>query len=225
MTKIPDLFFFQEVSTFTRGLVLGVLVAAPVGPVGLLCIKRTLQKGISAGLATGFGAALADGFFGGIAAFGVTAALNWFSGVEKEIRLFGGLFLMAMALFIFARHVHINRAAPTHPHRLVAEVMSGLFITLTNPLTLIGVLAVVAAFTGKLLFVQAATLTGGILCGSAAWWVILCSGTFAVRKHLTDNAITWVNRCTAVLILLLGGWAFYTGLMATMGYKIIGPHF
>lgn len=221
----PQLFFFNEISTFSRGLVLGVLVAAPVGPVGLLCIKRTLQRGIFAGVATGLGAALADGFFGAIAAFGVTAALKWLSSAEKEIRLFGGAFLIAMALFIIVRKVHIDREKSASTHNLAGAVISGLVITLSNPLTLIAVLAVVAAFSGHLEFWQAATLTGGIFCGSAAWWVVLCGGTYLVRRHTTDNGITWVNRFTAVLILLLGGWAFYTGLMAWMGYKIIGPHF
>jgi threonine/homoserine/homoserine lactone efflux protein len=221
-----DLFFFDEVSTFTRGLVLGVLVAAPVGPVGLLCVKRTLQGGILSGLCTGMGAAVADTFFGAIAAFGITAALDLMSGMEKQIRVFGGAFLVIMAIVTMMKHVHIVRSktAPT-PHKLASNFVSGLVITLTNPLTLIGVLAVVAAFSGPLLVVQAATLTGGIFCGSAAWWLLLCGGTHAVRKHLNDNVLTWVNRGTALLLLVLGGWALYTGIAALMGYPIWNFHF
>jgi threonine/homoserine/homoserine lactone efflux protein len=221
---IDTLFFFDEISTFFRGVVLGVLVAAPVGPVGLLCIKRTLQRGVWSGLATGLGAALADGIFGIVAAFGVTAVLQWVDDLEKEIRLVGGLILVITALYMLKQHVHVSReGGGTSTRNLIASTISGLMITLTNPLTLIGVLAVVAAFSGPLTFVQAATLTGGIFCGSLAWWVALCGGTFLVRKHFTDNGINWVNRITAVLILLLGGWALYTGAAAVMGYPIIGP--
>jgi threonine/homoserine/homoserine lactone efflux protein len=221
---IDTLFFFDEISTFMRGLVLGVLVAAPVGPVGLLCIKRTLQRGIRGGLATGFGAALADGIFGAVAAFGVTAVLQWVDNLEKEIRLVGGLMLVITALYMIRQKVHISREKGTTTTRnLITSLISGLMITLTNPLTLIGVLAVVAAFSGPLTFVQAATLTGGIFCGSLAWWAVLCGGTYLVRHHFTDNGITWVNRLTAVLILLLGGWALYTGVAAVLGYPILGP--
>ncbi|MBI3419203.1 MAG: LysE family transporter [Proteobacteria bacterium] len=215
---------FDEVSVFLRGLLLGVLVAAPVGPVGLLCIRRTLQNGIFSGLLTGLGAAMADAIFGAVAAFGVTAVLSWVSDVEKEIRLFGGMFLVGMALFTIVRKVHIKREKGAAPHSLAAHAVSGLLITLTNPLTLIGVLAMVAAFSGHLTFVQSATLTGGIFCGSAAWWLMLCGGTHLMRKHFTDNAITWVNRGTAVLILALGGWAFYTGLMALAGHPLPPLH-
>ncbi len=220
-----DLFFFDEVSTFMRGFVLGVLVAAPVGPVGLLCIKRTLSGGLPAGLLTGLGAAVADTFFGAIAAFGITAALQWFTNVEKEIRIFGGAFLVIMAGFIMMKHVHIEKPQPHSTSKLFRKFVSGLVITLTNPLTLIGVLAVVAAFSGPMLFMQAATLTGGIFCGSAFWWLFLCGGTHLIRRHLNDNTLTWVNRGTAVLLLVLGGWALYTGIAALMGYPVWALHF
>jgi threonine/homoserine/homoserine lactone efflux protein len=224
---IDTLFFFDEISTFFRGVVLGVLVAAPVGPVGLLCIKRTLQRGVWAGLATGFGAALADGIFGIVAAFGVTAVLQFVDNLEKEIRLVGGLMLVLTALYMLRQHVHVSKESSggTSARNLIGATVSGLMITLTNPLTLIGVLAVVAAFSGTMTFLQAATLTGGIFCGSLAWWVFLCGGTFLVRHHFTDKGINWVNRVTAVLILLLGGWALYTGVAAVLGYPIIGPSF
>jgi threonine/homoserine/homoserine lactone efflux protein len=222
---LPNLFFFEEVSTFSRGLVLGVVVAAPVGPVGLLCIRRTLQRGIAHGLLTGIGAALADGIFGAIAAFGVTAALQWVANVETEVRIFGGLFLLAMAMYTMVQKVHIDRTNKgTSTRKLLSAMASGLFITLTNPMTLIGVLAVVAAFTGQLTFVQAATLTGGVFCGSAAWWLFLCGGTHLIRDKVNDTAITWVNRSTAVFILILGAWALYTGVGAALGYPVWKMH-
>ncbi len=218
---LPPFPFVEEISTFMRGLVMGVVVAAPVGPVGLLCIRRTLQSGFLSGLVTGLGAAFADGFFAVIAAFGITAALTLVEGMEKEIRLFGGLFLVVMALATIMRKVHIRRQGGKGGRpSLVAHFMSGLIITLSNPLTIIGVLAVVAAFGGSLDVVRAGTLVAGIFCGSAAWWLALCGGSWLVRSKVGDDAITWINRGTAVLILLLGGWAFYTGLAAILGLPV-----
>lgn len=219
------MFFLDEISTFLRGVMLGVVVAAPVGPVGLLCIKRTLQKGPMAGVATGGGAAAADGIFGAVAAFGVTAALGLLAGLEVEIRLIGGLILLIHAIVILVKPAKVDRAGESSTMGLIGSAASGFIFTISNPITVIGVLAVVAAFAGHLGYWQAATLTGGIFTGSMCWWLFLCGLTYLVRKHFSDKAIVWVNRGTAVLLLLLASWALYTGIAAKMGYPIIGPHF
>jgi threonine/homoserine/homoserine lactone efflux protein len=214
---------FDEISVFLRGLVLGVVIAAPVGPVGLLCIRRTLQKGIFIGFATGFGAAFADAIFAAIAAFGVTAALSLLTGMEKEIRFFGGFFLMVMAVRMLFKKIEMERGNDVTAAGLIKAFMTGFIITITNPLTIIGILAVIATFAGHLSYVQAAILTGGIFCGSLAWWLLLGGGVFLIRKHFTDNALTWVNRGTAILLLVLAVWAIFTGIVAYSGQPIIGP--
>lgn len=220
---MDPLFFLEGVSVFLRGLVLGVVVAAPVGPVGLLCIKRTLQGGIVIGFCTGVGAAVADALYGAIAAFGVTAALSFLTGMEKEIRLFGGLFLLVLALRMLLKKVSFTRTAEVTATGIIKAVMSGFFITFSNPLTIIGILAVVATFAGHLNYVQAATLTGGIFCGSLAWWLLLSGGVHIIRKHFTENGLNWVNRGTAILLLVLAGWAIFTGFAEELGYPAIGP--
>ncbi len=216
-------FLFDEISVFLRGLVLGVVIAAPVGPVGILCIRRTLEKGIFAGLATGLGAAFADTIFAAIAAFGVTAALSLLTGMEKEIRFFGGFFLMVMAIRMFFKKIEMVRSSDITAAGLIKALMTGFLITITNPLTIIGILAVIATFAGHLTYVQAATLTGGIFCGSLAWWVLLGGGVFLIRKHFSDNALTWVNRGTAILLLVLAIWAIFTGIVAFLGMPMVGP--
>ncbi len=216
-------FLFDEVSVFLRGLVLGVVIAAPVGPVGILCIRRTLEKGIFAGLATGFGAAFADAIFAAIAAFGVTAALSLLTGMEKEIRFFGGLFLMVMAIRMFFQKIEMERSTDISAAGLIKAFMTSFIITITNPLTIIGILAVIATFAGHLSYVQAATLTGGIFCGSLAWWVLLGGGVFLIRKHFSASALTWVNRGTAILLLVLAVWAIFTGVVAFLGLPMVGP--
>lgn len=218
-------FLFDQVSVFFRGLMLGVVVAAPVGPVGLLCIRRTLHKGLLAGFVTGVGAAFADAFFGAVAAFGVTAALGFLSGLEAEIRLIGGAILLVHALVMLTKKMHVSRDGEASTLNLIGASLSGFFFTISNPITVIGVMAVIAAFAGHLTYWQAATLTGGIFCGSLSWWLFLSAGTFAVRKHFSDSAITWINRGTAILLLVLAAWALYTGMAAKMGYPMIGPDF
>lgn len=215
-------FLFDEISVFFRGLVLGVVIAAPVGPVGILCIRRTLERGIFAGVATGLGAAVADAIFAGIAAFGVTAALSLLTGLEKEIRLFGGLFLMIMAIRMFLKKIEMDRVHVVSAASLIKAFMTGFIITFTNPLTIIGILAVIATFAGHLSYVQAATLTGGIFCGSLAWWLFLGGGVFLIRRHFTNGALTWVNRGTAILLLVLAVWAIFTGVIAFLGMPVPG---
>lgn len=222
---MDPLFFFEGVSVFMRGLVLGVVVAAPVGPVGLLCIRRTLQSGIVIGFSTGFGAALADALYGAIAAFGVTAALSLLTGMEKEIRLIGGSLLLIYAIRTLFKRVTFSVATEVTATGIIKGLISGFLITFSNPLTIIGILAVVATFAGHLNYVQAATLTGGIFCGSLAWWLLLSGGVHLIRKHFTENAMNWVNRVTAVLLIILAGWAIFTGIAEELGYPAALPQF
>jgi threonine/homoserine/homoserine lactone efflux protein len=145
------------------------------------------------------------------------------TGLDKEIRFFGGLFLLAMAIRMMFKKVHMERGNDVSASGLIKSFMAGFFITITNPLTIIGVLAVIATFAGHLSYVQAAILTGGIFCGSLAWWLFLCGGVFLIRGHFTDTALTWVNRGTAILLLVLAGWAIFTGVIAFMGLPMLGP--
>ncbi len=104
-----ETFLLDQISVFLRGLVLGIVVAAPVGPVGLMTIKRTLSNGVPAGAATGLGAGFADAIFGAIAAFGVTAALGLLTGWEAEIRILGGLILLGHGIHSLRKKIHITK--------------------------------------------------------------------------------------------------------------------
>ncbi len=130
-----------------------------------------------------------------------------------------------MAFTACAKKFTSPKKGETATHHLVGYLASGFFFTISNPITVIGVMAVVAAFAGPLSYWQAATLTGGIFSGSLLWWTFLCGGTFLVRRHFNDKAINAVNRGTAVLLIILASWALYTGVAAKMGYPIVGPHF
>jgi len=213
----------EEIGVFYRGTVLGLVIAAPVGPIGLLCIRRTLQKGMAVGLATGLGAACADGIFGAIAVLGIGAILAFIHHYEASIRLFGGAIVLYSAWHTWHDHPH-----PPHPSEIVAKVLnlpreqtmmgttraalSGLVITLTNPLTLFGTLAVVATFGEITEKLEANVMVAGIFTGSALWWLLLSGGVSLLRKHFTESRIITVNRITSIGLAALAGWAIFSGV-------------
>jgi threonine/homoserine/homoserine lactone efflux protein len=213
----------EEIGVFYRGLVLGLMIAAPVGPVGLLCIRRTIQTGLLAGFATGLGAACADTIFGAVAALGVAAILDFMRHYDIYIRMIGG----AMLLFGAWHTWHDIPKPPADPIELVKKVIrltrddalmgalkafiSGFAITLTNPVTMFAILAVVATFGHMESDLDAYTIIIGIFFGSTLWWVMLSGGIALVRGHFTENRIIIINRITATALAALAVWAIVSG--------------
>ncbi len=222
----------MDPSFLIRGLIIGFSIAAPVGPIGVLCIQRTLNKGQLNGLLSGLGAATADGTYGFIAGFGLTFISSFLISQQLWIHLIGGLFLLYLGLKTLlskpaekaARFHHLSgaretaRVAPTiddagieHPlsggTNLLAAYTSTLFLTLTNPLT---ILSFVAIFAGvgvggaNRSYVSAAVLVLGVFLGSALWWVILSSGISIVRTRFNTRALRWVNRISGAIIITFG---------------------
>lgn len=200
----------DDISVFMRGIMLGLTIAAPVGPIGLLCIRRTVERGFIAGFSTGLGAAIADGFFGGVAAFGVTAILDTLQGHVRELRLIGGIFLLAAAVHSLLKEPHEVASKRGEPHNILGAIGGALFLTITNPLTIMGGITVVAGFGGGLEHARAGTLTLGVFSGSLLWWLLLCGGIYMVRHRLTHRSVLWLNRCTGVVLGLLGIFALLT---------------
>lgn len=208
----------EEIGTFYRGMVLGVMIAAPVGPVGLLCIRRTIRRGLAMGLATGMGAALADAIFAAIAAFGVAAIIDWIRDYNNYIYFIGGLFLLAVAWHSWwdaPRGLSGNNDATVGTG--VRAVISGFVLTISNPVTLFGVLAVVATFGELRSHAEALTLVAGIFLGSLLWWVLLSGGVSLIRDRFTENRVIWINRITAVLLAVLAVWAVVRGSLGYLG--------
>jgi threonine/homoserine/homoserine lactone efflux protein len=199
----------QEIAILVKGIVLGIAIAAPVGPIGLLCINRTVERGIAAGLATGLGAAIADALFSAIAAFGVTAIVEELLGRQGQLKVVGGLFLLGVAIHAFLKEPRPPASTPDASN-LPAAVASGLILTATNPVTIMGIMALVVGLGGNLGPAQAATLVAGIFIGSTLWWTALCGGVSLVRHKVTLRTAHWLNRGTGVVIGLLGLWALWS---------------
>jgi threonine/homoserine/homoserine lactone efflux protein len=196
-----------------RGIVLGFAIAAPVGPIGLMCIRRTLQHGPAMGMATGLGAAVADTFYGAVAAFGLQAVIDWMAGHESLFRLFGGIFMLAVALkgMLAARPRPRTDGRPD-PVGMAANFATGFVLTMGNPLTIMAFVAVFAAFGlgGQLGRFDAATLVAGVFVGAAAWWLLLNSGVAVMRHRITDRWFAAVNRIAAALLAACGLYALAT---------------
>lgn len=220
--------FFESFGMLLGGVVMGFAIAAPVGPIALLCIRRTLEHGARFGLATGFGAAVADTVYGAVAAFGVQVMIDWLTGHQQAFRLVGGAFMLAVAWRgFFARPAAQGEDVPDPPG-LVANFFTGLGMTLVNPLTIVAFLAIFAGFGlgGHLGRMDAAVIVLGVFLGAALWWVILNAGVAAIGHRINDAWFRGINRAAAALLLACGAYAVlsaFGGLAAQAGWETGWP--
>jgi threonine/homoserine/homoserine lactone efflux protein len=185
-----------------RGLAIGFSIAAPVGPIGVLCIRRTLAQGRLCGFASGLGAATADAVYGCIAGFGLTAVSDLLVGQQTWLRLIGGLFLCWLGVKNFLAKPAQQAAAPKRG-ALMGAYVSTLFLTITNPMTIISFAAIFAAMGlggGTTDYVGAVLLVLGVFFGSAAWWLLLSGGVSLFREKLNNDNLRWVNRVSGAII-------------------------
>jgi threonine/homoserine/homoserine lactone efflux protein len=191
----------MEPGLLLRGLVLGFTIAAAVGPISLLVIRRTLAEGRVVGLVSGMGVATADGTYGAIAAFGLTAVTALLVDWRRALGLVGGAFLLWLAYKTFTS-VPGEAAADTDRRRgLPAAYLSMLGLTMTNPMT---ILSFAALFVGLGVTggdpAGATVLTLGVLAGSSLWWVLLTAVLAAFRSRLTSNGMRRINMASGLLI-------------------------
>lgn len=196
----------METGFFWRGLALGLAIAAPVGPIGVLCIRRTLAEGRLAGLASGLGAATADAIYGSMAAFGLTAIASLLVDWQSLIRLAGGLFLLYLGVTTVRAPV-ADRSAGAPARGLLGDYTSTLALTLTNPLTILSFAAVfaglgVGAAAGN--YAAAVATVAGVFIGSALWWLTLSTVVSLFRGRITAHAMVWVNRISGLVIVGFG---------------------
>lgn len=195
---------------FLRGLILGVSIAAPVGPIGLLCIRRTLANGRWHGLATGIGAASADAVYGLIAVLGLSAVRATLAAAAEPLQLGGGLLLIGLGVQTW-RAQPAERSTPgaKDPRGLWAAYLSGLALTLTNPLTILmftGAFAGVGVISGSDPGGGVA-LVAGVFAGSGGWWLTLTGAVALLGRWLPPSTLAWVNRLSGIALIAFGAWA------------------
>lgn len=196
----------MNLSILVRGVLIGFSIAAPVGPIGVLCIRRTLADGRMAGLATGLGAATADACYGAIAALGITAISGLLLNHQAVIRLVGGLFLCYLGLKTFFA-TPAERAVAVAARSVRQAYLSAVALTLTNPATILSFVAIfagVGAGTSNGVSGAATLLVGGVFIGSALWWMLLSGGVGMVRAKVGSRLLRWVNRFSGGVLVVFG---------------------
>ena len=190
-----------------KGLAFGFILAATVGPMWVLCLRRTLAGGALAGLASGIGIALADGFYGAVAAFGLTAISGFLLAHAFWIGLAGAAFLLYLGVKTLTARPDFNEKEEK-PLGLTAAFLSTLGLTLTNPPT---ILAFAAIFAGLGLastsdYAAAALIVAAVFIGSALWWIILALGAAKLRRFMGPRLFRAINIVSGVSILAFAAW-------------------
>jgi threonine/homoserine/homoserine lactone efflux protein len=195
----------MDLTFLARGLAVGFTIAAAVGPISVLTIRRTIAHGPVYGLVSGIGVALADASYGGIAAFGLTAVTSLLVGARVALGLVGGVFLVWLAIRTIRARPAGEAAETRERPGLGGAFLSIYALTMTNPMTILSFAGIFAALGlaghgGA----EAALLTLGVFLGSSLWWVVLTAIVGRLRSRVTPGALGWVNRISGAVLLVFG---------------------
>jgi threonine/homoserine/homoserine lactone efflux protein len=203
---------------FAQGLLLGFSIAAPVGPIGLLCIQRTLERGRRHGFASGLGAASADTLYGLLAALGLSAITTILLSMQTWLQLGGGIFLLYFGFKMARTQPAPREACAVNSASLLTAYLSVFLLTLANPVT---ILAFVALFAGLGLgnavatgYMSALSLVAGVFLGSATWWLLLSQIAGWLRHRLEPSTIRLINLISGLSVCALGLWALGSLLLS-----------
>jgi threonine/homoserine/homoserine lactone efflux protein len=189
-----------------EGMLIGLVVAVPVGPLGLLCINRALSMGAVCGFFSGLGVATADALAAGIAALGISLISGFLVDHQLALRLVGGTFLCYLGYKIYKTEP-VSQAPINNVHGLLSAYATTFFLTISNPVTLLSFIAIYAGWHVPSLhgrYIAAATLTAGVFSGSALWWVGLFIGLTTFRDRFSLRFLFWVHRVSGALIAGFG---------------------
>ncbi|PEY29953.1 lysine transporter LysE [Bacillus cereus] len=196
---------------FIKGIIIGISIAAPVGPIGVLCIRRTLEYGKFIGFISGLGAATADGLYGMIAGLGLTFVTNFLVEQQGWIHFIGGVFLLYLGLKIFISKPS-KTSTKANGNTVFGAYASTFFLTITNPVTTLSFLAIFSGLgisnpNDNTMTELAVVL--GVFLGSTLWWLTLSSVTGILKNRIKNFPFNIVNRVSGLIILMFGLWSMY----------------
>ena len=196
----------MDIPFLLRGLIIGFSIAAPVGPIGVLCIRRTLAEGRATGFASGLGAASADAIYGCVAGFGLTFVSDFLVSQKTWLQAIGGVFLLYLGIKTLLEKP-AKQAASAKGTGLLGAYASTFFLTITNPMTIISFTGVflglgLAGTSGN--YASAGILVLGVFLGSALWWLALSGGVGLLREKFNADAMQWINRISGAIIVAFG---------------------
>jgi threonine/homoserine/homoserine lactone efflux protein len=196
-----------DLSVFLRGLAIGFGIAAPVGPIGILCFRRTMADGRAVGFAAGLGAATADALYGAVAAFGLTLVSSALVGQRVWLQAVGGVFLCYLGIRTWLAAPAATEKTARRGPGLVSAWATTFALTVTNPTTILSFAAIFAGLGlggGAGGYGSASIMVAGVFLGSAFWWLLLSTGVGFLRSSITPARLRWVNRGAAVIIAAFG---------------------
>ena len=200
----------RELDLLIGGIIVGLMIAMPVGPVNILCIHRTLESGWKSGVISGLGAAAADMFYGAVAGFSITLVVQFLVREQFWIRFFGGILLVIIGISYFFKRPEPLNAQKQDRASAYSDLRSTFLLTLTNPTTVLSFLALLAALGmgDPRRWWLTVFLIGGIFCGSMAWWIVLSSIVNHFRDRFSDRNLLLMNRFAGLVIGGFGVAAF-----------------
>ena len=196
----------MEITLFFKGLAIGVCIAAPVGPIGILCIQRTLAEGSTIGFLSGIGAATADAIYGFIAAFGLTCVSKILIEQQFWLGLIGGAFLCYLGITALISKPQKHTVSEKNLGHIEAYGTT-FFLTLMNPMTILSfafIFAGLGIVNPSLHYVSASLLVIGVFLGSGLWWFILTGISGLFRRKVTRHTLAWINKISGTLITTFG---------------------
>ncbi len=196
-----------------RGIAIGFTIAAPIGPVGILCVKRALSHGRWAGIAAAMGAAFADSAFGAVVGLGIGTIPILLAQYQVPLRIIGGLFLLILGLRLLKNGTSAASGCQVDEGNWLKDCISSFIITITNPGTMLGVVGVFAALgpMGQVVALpDRIMLVGGIFLGSVLWWTVLSSIASALRNRITPKGVHRFGQVSGLVLLVLGIAVFVT---------------
>ncbi|MFA7418055.1 MAG: LysE family transporter [Melioribacteraceae bacterium] len=195
----------MELTYFLKGILIGFAMAIPLGPIGVMCIRKTLTDGKIYAMVIGLGAATADMLYGSVAAFGLTIISSTLISYKIWIRLIGGAMLLLLGAKIFFSKPKTSQAQ-NNDQSILRTYLSTIFLTLTNPFTIFAFIAVFNSLGlgSGLSYFSASTLVFGIFIGSSAWFFLLSSVVTIFRKRIDLSGLVWVNRAAGLLVIISG---------------------
>jgi len=202
-----------------KGIAVGIVIAVPVGPVGVMCVRRTIFEGKLAGLVSGLGAATADALFGCIAAFGLTFVSDWLIGYHQWLRVAGGCYLLYLGGSALLAEPEVKQSSEPDAEGLLRDFLSTFALTLTNPITILVFFGIFSAlgFIGEdAIFFRAAILVFGVWFGSLLWWLTLTFGLGSLFRSFEARHLKWINRASGIILFLSGAGLLAAPLIAHM---------
>lgn len=210
----------SQIWMLLKGAGIGFAVAAPVGPIGMLCIRTTLERGRIAGFCAGLGAAVADTIYAAVGAYGITLVGSFLEAEQDLFKLFGGLFLVVFGAYLGSRRPNETAVDEREvPKGLFADFALTLVLTLANPTTILSFAGIFASLSGLRGFELPSipALLVGVFLGSAAWWLTLSGVVGLIRHRISPFTMLWINRCAGAAIVGFGLFTLFEPLAAFAG--------